>query len=96
MGLVPEVLKNAHNDPLASHGGIHKTWERLRSYYYSPRLLKDEENIQACETCKMTKAPNRTLRPPMGRASEPARPFQKLYVDSLGPYRDIYCADPLQ
>jgi len=28
-GLVPEALKKAHNDPLASHGGVHKTLERL-------------------------------------------------------------------
>jgi len=31
---IPEVLFQAHNSPLASHGGIHKTVERLRRYYF--------------------------------------------------------------
>jgi len=33
-----------------------------------------------------TKAPNKTLRPPMSSQPESSRPFQKLYVDFLGPY----------
>lgn len=70
-GLVPEVLKIAHDDPLASHGGVHKTLERLRRYYYWSGLVRDvKEYILACDVCKMTKAPNSTLRPPMGAAPE--------------------------
>jgi len=86
-GLVPVALKNAHDDPLASHGGVRKTLERLRRYYYWPGLVKDvKEYIRSCDTCKMNKAPNQALRPPMGKASESARAFQKLYIDFLGPY----------
>jgi len=40
-GLAPVLLKNAHDDPLASHGCVHKTLERLKRYYYWPGLVKD-------------------------------------------------------
>jgi len=39
--LVPEFLKEAHDDPLASHGGVHKTLERIRRYYFWPGLVTD-------------------------------------------------------
>jgi len=75
---VPVALKNAHDDPLASHGGVHKTLERLRRYYYWPGWVKGvKEYIRSCDTCKMNKAPNQALRPPMGKVSESARAFQK-------------------
>lgn len=57
--LVPEVLSQAHNNPIASHGGIHKTIERIRRYYFWPGLVVDvKAYIKACDICKMTKAPN--------------------------------------
>jgi len=56
-GLVPEALKKAHNDPFASHGGVQKTVERLRRYYYWPGLVRDvKQYIEGCITCKTTKA----------------------------------------
>jgi len=39
--LIPEVLFQARNSPLASHGGIHKSVERVRRYYFWPRLVPD-------------------------------------------------------
>ncbi|XP_033237657.1 uncharacterized protein [Drosophila pseudoobscura] len=86
-GLVVDVLRNAHDNPLASHGGIHKTLERIRRYYYWPGLVADvKKYIQACDVCKTTKAPNTIQRPKIGIAPESQRFFQKLYVDFLGPY----------
>jgi len=74
--LIQVVLENAHDHPLASHGGIHKTLERVRRYYYWPGMVKDVKTyILGCETCKATKAPNTIQRPPMGD-----------YLDYLGQY----------
>lgn len=44
------------------------------------------EYVRLCEVCKSTKAPNTTLKPPMGQQVESSRPFQRLYIDLLGPY----------
>ncbi|XP_044313064.1 uncharacterized protein K02A2.6-like [Drosophila rhopaloa] len=66
--------------PLASHGGIHKTLERVRKYYYWPSLVKDVKvHVLACET----KAAIKIQRPPMGVPAESQRFFQKLYIDFL-------------
>lgn len=85
--LVSDVLKKAHDHPLSAHGGVHKTLERIRRYYYWPGLVADVKSyIGSCETCKSTKAPNGPLRPPMGIAPESQRFFQRIYIDFLGPY----------
>jgi len=85
--LIPEVLFQAHNSPLASHGGIHKTVERVRRYYFWPRLVPDvKAYVSACEKCKSTKPPNHVLRPPLGKAPETVRLFQRIFIDFLGPY----------
>jgi len=69
--LIPQVLFQAHNSPLASYGGIHKTVERVRRYYFWPRLVPDvKAYVNACETCKSTKPPNHVLRPPLGKAPD--------------------------
>jgi len=67
--LVPEILSRAHDSPLSSHCGIHKTIERVRRYYFWPGLLSDIKTyINAGEMCKSTKAPNFVLRTPLGKA----------------------------
>jgi len=89
---VPEPLRasairQAHDSIVNAHGGMQKSIERLRRNFYWPGLSKEvRDYIRNCEICKETKAPNMTLRPPMGQQSISVRPFQKLYVDILGPY----------
>jgi len=84
---VAEILKKEHDDPLAAHGGIHKTIERIRQFYFWPGLVPDvKKYVNSCETCKASKAPNYPLRPPLAKPSESERFFQKLYIDFLGPY----------
>lgn len=42
--------------------------------------------IQKCDVCKVSKPPNRLMTPPMGQQIQVERPFQRLYIDLLGPY----------
>lgn len=82
-----KVVADAHNPSAASHGGIGKTAELIRRFYYWPSITKDVRDfILRCNVCKETKAPSKTLRPPMGRPFPAERPFQRLYMDFLGPY----------
>ncbi|XP_017478435.1 PREDICTED: uncharacterized protein K02A2.6-like [Rhagoletis zephyria] len=82
-----EALKQGHDSLTSSHAGIQKAIEKLRRYLFWPGLAKDvREYIRQCEICKENKAPNITLRPPMGAHIPTCRPFQKLYIDLLGPY----------
>lgn len=81
------LIKSAHLPPMAAHCGIGKTLERLKRFFYWPGITVDVRNtIKECETCSETKAPNITLRPPMGQQMSSERPFQFIYSDLLGPY----------
>jgi len=85
--LVSEIRSRTHDSPLAAHGGIHKTIERIRPYYILSGLVSDvRAYISACEVRKGTKAPNFTLRPQLGKAPESQQFFQCLFIDFLGPY----------
>jgi len=63
-GLVSVVLKYAHDDPLASHGGVHKTLERLRRYYYWPGWVKDfKEEVEILKILMRKYKVSHTLTP---------------------------------
>lgn len=86
-GLTDSLMASAHNPPMSAHGGIAKTINSLRRFYYWPRMaIQIRDYVSKCEICKEVKAPNVTLRPPMGKAFKSERPWQRLYIDLLGPY----------
>ncbi|XP_036317827.1 uncharacterized protein LOC118732824, partial [Rhagoletis pomonella] len=85
--LVEGLIKTAHCPPTKSHGGLAKTLERLRTNFYWPNITVDlKDFIASCDVCRQSKGPNTTLRPPMTAQYTVQRPFQKLYIDLLGPY----------
>lgn len=85
--LVKSVIATAHNPPLSSHPGVGKTLEKLRRTFYWPKMGADVKAfVGDCDVCKETKAPNVTLRPLMGQQITVDRPWQRIYVDLLGPY----------
>lgn len=85
--LTPQLIRNAHEPPNCAHGGIGKTLQRLRQKYYWGGMAKEVKAfVSMCEICKRTKASNKTQRPLMGEQTITERPFQRLYVDFLGPY----------
>lgn len=85
--LTNQVIADAHNPPLSSHGGTAKTLEIVQRTFYWPRMVVQiKEFVRNCSICKETKAPNQTLRPPMGQQIEVEHPWQFLYTDLLGPY----------
>lgn len=86
-GLVADLMKRAHDSPSSSHSGVKKTVDRLkRSLYWPAMAAQVRSYISKCDICKETKAPNITLRPPMGLHVGVDSPFQRLYIDLLGPY----------
>lgn len=81
------ILKRSHDSAVASHGGISKTLSLIRQYFYWPKLVTDvKEYIAQCEVCNTSKPTNKILTPKMGNMATSCRPFQRLYVEILGPY----------
>lgn len=89
---IPKNLRNSilsrfHDTTIAAHGGMSKTLELIRRSFYWPGMVTDVRNfVRDCVVCKTTKHPNIVLRPEMGNQIISLRPFQRLYVDILGPY----------
>ncbi|XP_037824418.1 uncharacterized protein LOC119612660 [Lucilia sericata] len=82
-----DTISRAHDTPVTAHGGMVKTLELLRRNFFWPGMVRDVRNyVRQCEICKTTKAPNFVMKPPMGNQSVSIRPFQRLYIDLLGPY----------
>jgi len=81
------AIEAAHNPPEAGHCGMHKTLHKLRTKYYWPKMpIEVYEYVRNCQICKKSKPANYILRPPMAKKPIEERPFQKLYLDFLGPY----------
>lgn len=86
-GLTETVISNAHDPALASHPGVGKTIEKVKRLFFWPKMCSEiVEFIRRCQLCKETKAPNITLKPQMGSQVTVSRPWQRLYIDLLGPY----------
>lgn len=85
--LTSNLISQAHDTPLAAHGGVVKTMDRLKRLFYWPAMAVEVRRyIANCSLCKETKAPNVTLRPPMGQQVVVECPWQRIFIDLLGPY----------
>lgn len=81
-----EVMYDSHNPPLSSHGGYHKTVDRIRRNYYWPEMDSDVRHyVRCCEICKAVKPSNITQRAPMGNFREARHPWHIIYIDFIGP-----------
>lgn len=82
-----KLISDHHISATTAHDGMCKTLDLLKRYFYWPGMSKDVRDfVRECETCKATKAPNFVMKPEMGQQTISQRPFQRLYVDLLGPY----------
>lgn len=84
--LRPVILKQHHDDVLASHGGVKKTLARVRTRYTWPAMSKDIRNyVRKCEVCQTTKSSNVVLRNEMGQPKNPESPWKMIALDLVGP-----------
>lgn len=80
-----EITSEAHNQKTESaHAGYHRTYNRIASTYYWPRMSRDiKRYVSTCDICPKTKprrhAPTGLLRP----IPIPARPFEVVSMDFI-------------
>lgn len=85
--LITDLMISNHDSPSAAHLGIEKTHEKLSRLYYWPGMFKSvHDYVNSCHVCKSSKSPNFATRPPMGSFELPTMPFQRIFIDFLGPY----------
>ena len=82
-----EVLSLAHENPLAGHLGINKTYRKVLQHFYWPGLRKDIVKFcTTCHTCQMIGKPNQCNQvAPLIPIPAMEEPFSRVIVDCVGP-----------
>src|SRR5436190_11973235 len=70
---------------LGAHTGQRRTCQKFTKYFDRPNLRRDVKRlVSECKLCKMTKAPQKYYHGPL-IATHASRPFERLYIDLIGP-----------
>lgn len=82
-----EILESLHDHVTAGHLGVSKTWKRIRSRFYWPKMYHDVAHyVLSCKVCGATKichqAPPGLLQP----IPPTTKPFERVAIDKLGPF----------
>lgn len=58
------ILHMYHDSPLAAHGGIQNTLDKIKEHYFSPKMSQIVSNyVEFCEYCQNAKFPVHQLSP---------------------------------
>lgn len=81
-----QIISKNHDDPLAGHPGVFKTFKRISQNYYWPRMAADiAKYVAKCTTCCKNKP---LLQKPAGLMSShpiPSEPWEWVSCDFIGP-----------
>jgi hypothetical protein len=88
--LAPEKLKEPllrryHDDPVAGHLGIDRTYDSIQKRFYWPSMFSTvRDYVKSCHTCQTCRSNNAK---PLGlmKPSEITFPWEKVSIDLIGP-----------
>ena len=82
-----EILSLAHETPFSGHLGVNKTYNRILSHFYWPKLRNDVVNFcKTCHTCQMVGKPNQKIpTAPLKPIPAFEEPFSRVIIDCVGP-----------
>ncbi|GFN97038.1 reverse transcriptase [Plakobranchus ocellatus] len=82
-----DVLKLAHDIPLAGHQGMRRTKKRIQNQFYWPGMYREiNKNVKSCHICqKCSKKGPATSRAPLQKMPVITTPFHRLAIDLVGP-----------
>ena len=80
------LLRLAHDTPMAGHLGTKKTLDRLWRHFYWPGICSTVRRwCASCERCQKTEPRGRTQKVPLGRMPLVEEPFRRVAADLIGP-----------
>lgn len=80
------IIKEMHENPLAGHRGISNTIKKIKKRYNWPRMSREvTDYVQKCQSCQKNKTSNKHTKQPMVITSTADKPFQKIFMDIVGP-----------
>ena len=82
-----EVLESLHDHKTAGHLGLRKTWQKIRTRFFWPKMFKSVQNyVLSCDGCNRQKVCH---QPPSGLLQPlppTSKPFERVGLDKLGPF----------
>ena len=85
-GLRQEVMRVAHDTPMAGHLAAQRTRERLWNHFYWPGMCGDiRRYCQSCDRCQRICPRSRVKKAPLGKLPLVGTPFERVAVDLIGP-----------
>ena len=84
-GYREDVLRLAHETPLAGHLGIRKT--KVMRHFYWPKLRQDVDMFcRSCHTCQVVGKPKQKVPvAPLSPVPMVEEPFSRVVIDCVGP-----------
>ena len=82
---IEEVLQTFHDDPIHGHPGQQRLLQKLKKRYVWKNMRGDVKRVvNSCEQCKLKKHEANTIEK-LIHTTTPARPFDVVSVDLVGP-----------
>ena len=81
-----EIMSLAHESPMAGHLGINKTYNRVFSHFFWPKMRHDvAKYCRTCHTCQMVGKPNNPIpAAPLKPIPVCGEPFSEVIIDCVG------------
>ena len=82
-----EILQKYFDYPIeGGHCGIYGTAKKIKRYYYWKHMTKGiAKYVKASHKCQLAKT-NKHVKYPMLITETPKKPFDTVYVDTIGPF----------
>jgi len=80
------IFRQFHDSVLGGHAGVGKTIRKIKRQFNWPGLKADiKKYIKNCDSCQKNKVTNKKIKQPMVITTTSSRPFEKLFLDIVGP-----------
>lgn len=80
------VLTEFHDDPISAHLGFFKTFQKINSRFYWPKMRAEvKEYVRTCELCQKRKLPKQKPAGLLQPIPIPESPFSTIGCDLVGP-----------
>jgi len=81
-----QIIKEFHENPLGRHQGNTRTYYGIsQQYQWQNMKAHIRQFTRKYPTCQVNKTPKRTIKEPMVITTAASRPFEKVFMDIIGP-----------
>lgn len=81
-----ELIHEYHDSPTGGHQGASRTYKRMKQKYSWKNMKEDiQKYIKKCDSCQRNKITTKPIKMPLVITSTSSQPFEKIYLDIVGP-----------